>query len=75
MLLTAADLAHRLQASLHVVQALAPADSAEVSDAAAGIAGGYAVPGDDDSQHVQAASETVRQRAADVLADAPLTWS
>lgn len=75
VLLTAADLAHRLQASLHVVHALAPAISAGVSAAAAGIAGGYAVSGDDDSQQVQAASETVRQRAADVLADAPLSWS
>jgi len=28
-----------------------------------------------DSEQVQAAAETVRQRAADVLADAPLSWS
>jgi len=35
----------------------------------------YAVRDEVDSEQVQAAAETVRQRAVDVLADAPLSWS
>jgi len=35
----------------------------------------YAVRDEVDSEQVQAAAESVRQWAADVLADAPLSWS
>jgi nucleotide-binding universal stress UspA family protein len=75
-LLTAAELAHRLQASLHVVHALPPGIPAGADAAGAGMAIGYALPLDDaDSEQLQAAAEAVRQRAADVLVDAPLSWS